>query len=229
MNGIPIALEELHSPSSFASRAITVAVAQICLSVGCDGARASALRAFADITGRYIQALARSAAGAANSRGRTDSNLLDITHAIEDLSFNRGFRGASDPKRPLLKSTVLKEIAAFVRSVDEVPFARPMRRNEGERVRVSKSFSQAGKEPPSPHVPRWLPCFPDSWGEETRNKDEGKSGALADSGWNDLGSDPVQHLDPVRRLTTGEEVDRESPVKRARVKFRIGLGKDRRK
>lgn len=222
MNGIPIALENLHSrslSSSFASNAITVAVAQICLKAGCNGARTSVLHALADIAGRYIQALARSAAEAANARGRTNSNLLDITRAIEDLCSNSGFRFASEPMRPLLKSAVLKEIAAFVRSADEIPFARPMRRKEAEKVRVLMSFAQVGKEPPLRQVPRWLPCFPELW-------EKGKRKALVDSGLEGFGSDPVQNPDPKRRLVV---VNRELPVVRARVKFRIGLGKDTRK
>ncbi|KAH7659029.1 transcription initiation factor TFIID subunit 8 protein [Dioscorea alata] len=229
MNGIPIALENLHSrslSSSFASDAITVAIAQICLTTGCDGARTSVLRALADIAGRYIQTLARSAAEAANARGRTNSNLLDITRAIEDLCSNSGFRFASNPTRPLLKSAVLKEIAAFVRSADEVPFAKPMRRKEAEKVRVSMSFAQAGTEPPLRQVPRWLPCFPELLEKGKRKDDEGKRKTLADSGLEGFGSDPVQNPDPKRRLVV---VNRELPVVRARVKFRVGLGKDTRK
>lgn len=39
-------------------------------------------------------------------------------------------------------------------------------------ARVSPSFVQLGREPPLWHVPRWLPCFPESW-ERSRREGEG--------------------------------------------------------
>ncbi|XP_010933365.1 transcription initiation factor TFIID subunit 8 [Elaeis guineensis] len=158
-------------PFAAAAAISRIAVAQICLTVGYAAAEPAALRSLSDVAGRYIQILARSAASIAAVHGRTDVNLLDLVRAMEELSLPRGFAGASDPTRSLLRSSVLRELMAFVRSVHEIPFPRPIRR-ESVRARASPSFAQLGREPPLRHVPRWLPCFPESW-ERSRREEEG--------------------------------------------------------
>lgn len=165
--------EEASTRSAFVATVSRVAVAQICLTVGYDAAEPAALRSLADMAGRFVEALARSGASVAAAQCRTDANLLDLIRALEDLSLPRGFAGASDLTRPLLRSSVLRELMAFVRSVDEIPFPRPIRR-ESVRAGISPSFAQMGREPPLRHVPCWLPCFPESWWRSQRvGKGEG--------------------------------------------------------
>ncbi|OAY72095.1 Transcription initiation factor TFIID subunit 8 [Ananas comosus] len=191
--------------------------------------RSPAPSALSDVAALYIEALARSAAGHANDRGRTDSNLLDLVRALEELEAAAcgGFLGGSDPPRLLLRSSKLTELMAFVRDADEVPFAKPIRRRAGkggERRRAPPSFVEAGKEPPMPHVPRWLPCFPESWegwgrrGEKEMAAKEEKEEEMAVG----MGMDGV-----VKREESG--VAGVLPEERARVRFRIGAGSDRRR
>ncbi|XP_020084432.1 transcription initiation factor TFIID subunit 8-like [Ananas comosus] len=229
--------EEENSSSSssssssrpFASAVAAIAVAQICGGAGFTAAEPCALRALSDVAALYIEALARSAAGHANDRGRTDSNLLDLVRALEELEAAAcgGFLGGSDPARLLLRSSKLMELMAFVRDADEVPFAKPIRRRAGkggERRRAPPSFVEAGKEPPMPHVPRWLPCFPESWegwgrrGEKEMAAKEEEEEEMAVG----TGMDGV-----VKREESG--VAGVLPEERARVRFRIGAGSDRRR
>ncbi|XP_010920080.1 transcription initiation factor TFIID subunit 8 [Elaeis guineensis] len=163
--------EENGPRPPFAATVSRVAVAQICLTVGYAAAEPAALCSLADVAARFVQTLARSGASIAAAHGRTDANLLDLVRAMEDLSLPRGFAGAFNPTTPLLRSSILRELMAFVRSVEEIPFPRPIRR-ESVRARVSPSFGQMGREPPFGHVPRWLPCFPEAW-ERSRREGEG--------------------------------------------------------
>ena len=147
--------------------AAKIAVAQICLSAGYDAAESPALRAFADIAAKYISAAGKAAAEIANSRNRTHSNLIDIAVAIEHISLPRGFPGASQPGAPILRSNSgpLKGIIDFIASVEEIPFARPVRRwrEIGDFGSPKPSFYHLQLDPPFSSVPRWLPWFPDDW------------------------------------------------------------------
>ncbi|RRT61632.1 hypothetical protein B296_00040797 [Ensete ventricosum] len=204
------------SPSAFVAALSNVAVAQICLSTGYTAAEPSALGALSDVAGRYIMALGRSAAHIAAANGRTDANILDLVRAIEDLSAAHGFAGAADPTGPPLRSGALRGLMAFVRSVDEVPFPRPIRRDwnrETPRDRWT-SFAAAGREPPFRHMPRWLPCFP-----EGQLGEEGKV---------------IETKEEVTMVVTdgvgggeGKKIV-ELPAERGRVRFRLG-GKQKRR
>ncbi|XP_020571585.1 transcription initiation factor TFIID subunit 8-like [Phalaenopsis equestris] len=156
------------STSPYAQAICRVAVAQICLNAGYSGAEAAALRVLTDIAGRYIKLLGCNAASAANSRGRTQPNIFDVVIALESAAASRGYAGASQVTRPLLRSAMLHELRAFMAAIDEIPFPLPIRRRTAidEERKPIPSFAQVGKEPPMPHVPRWLPCFPDGWEKE---------------------------------------------------------------
>ncbi|XP_008775210.1 transcription initiation factor TFIID subunit 8-like [Phoenix dactylifera] len=211
--------EEDRSPRPpFAATVSRVAVAQICLTIGYAAAEPAALRALADVAARFVQALTRSGASIAASNGRTDANLLDLVRAMEDLSLPLGFAGASDPTRPLLRSSILRELMAFVRSVEEIPFPRPIRR-ESVRTRVSPSFAQMGREPPFRHVPRWLPCFPESWERSPREGEGGGDGREAEGN--------RERTKGVSLLWEGERL---LPAERERVWFRLEYcGRERKK
>lgn len=157
--------------SAFIPAISTVAVAQICVSAGYDAAEPAALRSLSSIASLYLQTLARSASSIAASKGRTQSNILDLVRAIEDLTADHiGFAGASNPTRPLLESSILKDLRSFVRRVREVPFPKPIRKEKGAALQASDRVSHV--PPPPPHVPRWLPGFPAVGGEERRERGE---------------------------------------------------------
>ncbi|KAG0449018.1 hypothetical protein HPP92_027557 [Vanilla planifolia] len=172
-------IEDPDSSKPYPSGICRIAVSQICLTAGYHGASPSALRALTDIAGRYIQTLASSAASHAVCHGRTQSNLIDLILALESLACARGFPGAADVSRPIFHSWVLRELQAFVEAVDEIPFPRPIRHGcaVGERRRTA-SFAEVGRDPPLPHVPRWLPCFPEGWERCEERKGETKRKSL---------------------------------------------------
>lgn len=178
----PINTGPLPEPE-FSFRLTKVALAQICKSVGFKAAQSSALEALTDIATRYLKVIAKLAADSANSCRRTESNLLDVIVALEDLGSVRGFRGGSDTKvRTLYKSQVVKDLMEFVKYTDEIPFARPLDGKffcGGGKVNFLK---HRGVEDDNNnnwycngaglmHVPRWLPIMPEMGGEE---KGEGR-------------------------------------------------------
>ncbi|CAL9077603.1 unnamed protein product [Musa acuminata var. zebrina] len=208
-------------PSAFPAALSNMAVAQICLSTGYTAAEPSALGALSDVAGRYILALGRSAAHIAAANGRTDANILDLVRAIEDLSAAHGFAGAADPTGPPLRSGALSGLMAFVQSVDEVPFPRPIRRDGNQETPGNQwtSFAAAGREPPFRHVPRWLPCFP-----EEQLGEEGKG----------IGTREEVEKERMAMVVTdgvgggeGKKIV-ELPAERGRVRFRLS-GKQKRR
>ncbi|CAH9077152.1 unnamed protein product [Cuscuta epithymum] len=168
-----------QSESNYASSISKIAVAQICESAGYAAAEASALAVLTDIAGLYLKAIAKSAASSANSRGRTESNLLDVTAALEELGSVQGFAGASSTARnSVLNSPVIRELEKFVEYTDETPFALPLpprkamsgrktkQPKRGNLLRDSHEYNEGRFK----HVPRWLPSMPeiekDGKGEE---------------------------------------------------------------
>ncbi|WVZ66325.1 hypothetical protein U9M48_015565 [Paspalum notatum var. saurae] len=151
----------------------TVSTAQILRASGYSAAEPAALRALSDIAGRYIASLGAAAAAFAEARGRTEPNIADVVLALEDHALG-GFPGASDPARPVLCSGALADLAGFVASVREVPFAKPLpRRDPGSgSSKCWESFAAAGREPPLRHVPQWLPRFPEECEERLRGRGE---------------------------------------------------------
>ncbi|KAG6521124.1 transcription initiation factor TFIID subunit 8-like [Zingiber officinale] len=219
------------SPAFFHAATTRVAVAQICLATGYSAAEPSSLRALSDIAALYLQALGRAAASVAAAHHRTDSNLLDLVRAIEDLSAAKGFPGGSDPTGQPLRSCALRELKEFVELVEEIPFAKPIPRGGEEEQRTTwRSFAAAGKEPP-PHVPSWLPCFP----EEPRNK-EMKEQRTTWGSFAAAARESPQHvpswlpcLPEDREMEPSTEKKRktavELPAEREKVVFRLGFGK----
>ncbi|CAA6653927.1 unnamed protein product [Spirodela intermedia] len=181
-----------------------IAVAQICHSVGYDAADTSALRVLSDVAARYVLAVGRAAASASNSRGCTNANLLDVVVALEEVSLSRGFPAPPGPG-----------LMDFVASVDEIPFARPIRRwrGGGAPPEASLTFAQLRLEPPSTHVPRWLPRFPDEW-DGRQGRKAGKSTLLGWAAEETTPSPPVTENSATRKAPLSAE--------RARVSFVFG-------
>ncbi|KAG6501882.1 hypothetical protein ZIOFF_041766 [Zingiber officinale] len=197
------------SLSAFDAAVSKVAVAQICLSAGYTAAEPSALRALSDISARYLQALGFAAASVAAAHRRTESNLLDLVRAIEDLSAATGFPGGSDPAGQPLRSGALRELKEFVGSVEEIPFAKPIPlEGQGKAHRETwRSYAAAGREPPFRHVPRWLPCFPEEPVDGGKKETE---------------------IEIAIRSSMEEEEGKtavELPAEREKVRFRLGVGK----
>ncbi|KAJ1696423.1 hypothetical protein LUZ63_004935 [Rhynchospora breviuscula] len=213
----------MESPANpnFHGAIATVSVAQICRSVGYTSVQPSALRAFSDIAIRYLLSIGRLCAASAASHNRTHCNLFDLVLSLETLYSTRGFSGGSNPTRPLLESVVLKELMAYVRIVDEIPFAKLILK-ERERscsFSSSMSFAQMGMEVPMAHVPRWLPCFPDSWAAQ-KEKEKGEENTVVVNG--SLDGDWIEEEN---KLELGFSFDPGLNLlqKREKVKFRIRL------
>ncbi|CAI9760037.1 unnamed protein product [Fraxinus pennsylvanica] len=185
----PINTGSLPEPE-FSFRLSKVALAQICKSVGFKEAQSSALEALTDIATRYLKVIAKLAADSANSRRRTESNLLDVVVALEDLGSVRGFRGGSDTNlHTLYKSQVVKDLMEFVKYTHEIPFAQPLDGKFFCRGGKVNFLKHRGVEDNNNwysdgvglmHVPRWLPIMPEMGGEEKgeERKREGKWGCL---------------------------------------------------
>ncbi|WOG96962.1 hypothetical protein DCAR_0416301 [Daucus carota subsp. sativus] len=162
--------ESQTSQSSPYHLAVTrVAVAQICRSVGFKSVQNSALSVITDIAGKYLQAIASGAVSAANSAGRTESNVVDIVAALEHLHSNTGFPGGSGVNFGFCSSGLLTDVMKFVKYTDEIPFAKPLRR-ERLRDKISNTCYENCENRRS-YVPKWLPLMPEIRGLEVKRRE----------------------------------------------------------
>ncbi|KAH9747471.1 BTP domain-containing protein [Citrus sinensis] len=160
-----------ETPSEFAFTVTKVAVSQICRSVGFKAAESSALETLTLVAAKYLQQLASRAASYSHVAHRSESNLVDLTNALNDVSSGQGFPGASALNRNcMLDSGVLKEIAGFVRHGCEIPFAKPIPRSKNAHANsvCCKKENDRGSRSLHLHIPKWLPAFPD---ERSYNKE----------------------------------------------------------
>lgn len=197
-----------------------VAVAQICQSVGYDGAQKPALEALTDIATRYLKAIAKSSAESANSSGRTESNLFDIIAAIEELRSVQGFAGSWKVRsRSLWRSAAIKDLMKFFKYTDRIPFAQPwppwMSSSRRERVPVNSDNSEWYDVGRSKHVPRWLPVAERIEAAEERTE-EVKWECLKreDANWGKI---------EMKKMKRGcyDEVEQVVSSKRRKVRFKL--------
>lgn len=159
--------EEEETPSEFAFTVNKVAVSQICRSAGFKAAESSALETLTLVATKYLQELASRATSYSHVAHRNESNLVDLTNALNDMSSGQGFPGASTLNRNcVLDSGVLKEIASFVRHGCEIPFAKPIPRSKNVYANsvCCKEANEPGSRSLHLHIPKWLPAFPDEEG-----------------------------------------------------------------
>lgn len=211
---------EASSSSDFSFAVTKVAVAQVCKSVGFRRTQQSALDSLTVVAAKYLETLARSAAAFSNAENRTQSNVFDLTNALHDVSaVYGGFQGGSALHSGdcLLKSSVLKDLSDFVTSTNEIPFAKPI---EKEEEKTEKSALEKA-EIRFAHIPEWLPGFPD-----IRSQAEIKERAIREQLWENSSLAPVMEsagFAVVKKNKSG--TSKELAAKRARVSFSIGGGK----
>ncbi|CAM6020484.1 unnamed protein product, partial [Sphagnum balticum] len=73
-----------------------------------------------------------------------------------------GLAGAAETSRCVANSAALRDVMRYVEYAEEIPFARPVPHFPVFKKRApTPSFAQLGETPPHPHIPSWLPAFPD--------------------------------------------------------------------
>eukprot|EP00249_Psilotum_nudum_P001422 c13892_g1_i2 orf=483-1208(+) len=138
------------------------AVSQICDSAGFHSIQRSALDALVDIAVRYLADIGKTAHFYAMLAGRTECNAVDVIFSLEDLGMGSGVAGSGEVNQSVSSSGALKEVMRFVKYSEEIPFAKPLPRFPVSRKRrPTPSFIAMGETPPHPHIPPWLPAFPD--------------------------------------------------------------------
>lgn len=149
---------------AFGRAVAQIAVAQICEGAGFQSCQQSALEALADIAVRYLCDLGKAAHYYAGLAGRTDCNVFDVIHAMEDMFAAQGFAGASDViSHSVSGSGTVREIMQYTKRAEEIPFARPVPRFPVVKKRkLLPTFLQMKETPAHQHIPPWLPAFPDS-------------------------------------------------------------------
>ncbi|KAL1204985.1 Transcription initiation factor TFIID subunit 8 [Cardamine amara subsp. amara] len=146
-----------------------IAVSQICRSVGYKAADSSAVNTLTLITTKFLQSLAGLASSFSNRANRTEINLFDIVNALQDISLSTSdwFPGGSTvhdtESNCLIKSGVLRNLSDFVTYAPEIPFAKPLPKQEidGSSGRDMPRIPLT-RSPEMNSVPAWLPPFPDS-------------------------------------------------------------------
>ncbi|KAK7395617.1 hypothetical protein VNO78_16181 [Psophocarpus tetragonolobus] len=211
-----------ENPSEFSFYVVKVAVAQICQSVGFKTSKHNALVTLTNVSTRYLETIARSAASFANASSRTDSNLFDLINGIHDLCSVQGFPGGSKLHRgDLLRSSALRDIMNFVNISCKVPFAKPIPLKNVSEVTTDPGTSVCFFKQAKTHIPRWLPDFPKENSDQVLVK-ERKCGeklwehSLAEEGNSDL-------LQINSNCGKEEKVlELELLKERERMKFKIG-------
>ncbi|KAH1048324.1 hypothetical protein J1N35_039108 [Gossypium stocksii] len=212
------------NPRDFQFMITKVAVSQICKSVGFRRSRVSALETLTLVATKYLETLVKSAASFSNAASRTQSNILDLTNALHDMSLQVGFMGASTlydhNNNCLLKSSVLESLSDFVSSTNEIPFAKPIERAKergSEEVNaVPESLQERGG-----HIPEWLPRFPDVGGTN-ENCDKRVNGEQ--SLWENSSSVLRCQIDDFEEKRCGSNNVGKLPKGRSRIKFRVNNG-----
>ncbi|KAL3358311.1 hypothetical protein AABB24_015442 [Solanum stoloniferum] len=154
--------EERAGTDDFGRAISRTAVAQICESIGFEIFNESALESLADIAIKYILDLGKTASSSANLAGRTQCNVFDIIHGLEDMCASTGFLRASEVNRCGLSSGIVSEMVEYVDSAEEIPFSQPLPHFPVvKHPNLIPSFLQIGETPPFKHIPPWLPAFPD--------------------------------------------------------------------
>jgi hypothetical protein len=131
----------------------------VCEGLGFHGIQKTAVETLTDIALRYLSDLGKAAHFYANLAGRTQCNAFDVILALEDM----GPGAAVDTSnRCLANSTALRDVMRYVEYAEEVPFARSVPKFPVHKKRTPvPTFAQLGEVPPFPHIPAWLPAFPD--------------------------------------------------------------------
>ncbi|KAI3710882.1 hypothetical protein L2E82_40677 [Cichorium intybus] len=198
----------------FNTAVMRIAVAQMCQSVGYQGAQASALKTLTDVAVRYLRSLAKSAANSAGSTGRTQCNLLDVVRALEDLHSDIGFHGNSEPKRRLYllsDSSILRGTMHFVYRSREIPFAKPLPRCSPTLPSNPPCFTD--KNTKWNHIPRWLPDFP-------KISDAGEKTIVTTANEGEIAWEKNMPS------TESNKQISKLPEKRKKMSFKIGCGKN---
>ncbi|KAF3450151.1 hypothetical protein FNV43_RR06231 [Rhamnella rubrinervis] len=215
------------TPSEFSFSIARIAVSQICQSVGFRATQLSALETLTHVATKYLQAIASSASFAAASSNRTQCNLFDIIESLHDLHSIHGFAGASTLHKTnycLLGSSILVGLADFVEHTTETPFTRPIPRleNSAEELaekQLDQSISIGMVR--GPHVPRWLPEFPDRSRCDVGLVDKRRKGEEL---WENC-LEERKIGGNVSEIGNGGAVTKmELAQKRGKVRFRIGVG-----
>ncbi|KAG0602909.1 hypothetical protein M758_10G050700 [Ceratodon purpureus] len=144
----------------FARAVANTAVSQVCEGLGFHGIQKTAVETLTDIALRYLSDLGKAAHFYANLAGRVQCNAFDVILALEDM----GPGAAVDTSnRCLANSSALRDVMRYVEYAEEVPFARSVPKFPVHKKRTPvPTFAQLGEEPPFPHIPAWLPAFPDA-------------------------------------------------------------------
>uniref|UniRef100_A0A2N9GLP1 Bromodomain associated domain-containing protein n=1 Tax=Fagus sylvatica TaxID=28930 RepID=A0A2N9GLP1_FAGSY len=129
-----------------------MAVSQICKSVGYKSIQVSALDTLTLVATKYLQAIAKSASSYSNTSNRTQSNLFDLTLALQDLV-------SLHTCTLFTTGGIIRDLANFVSFHDEIPFAKPIPRPRRSIPLWNSTGSSSSSS--SSHVPQWLPMFPD--------------------------------------------------------------------
>lgn len=113
------------------------------------------------------------------------------------------------------------DIIKFVKYKDEIPFAKPLTRRrleEGEGFVGLGSGMERGKDGRN-YIPRWLPGIPEMGGKEGGERKESGFGGEECLIREKIGGEII-----MREENGGEIIMRELPVKRRKVRFKMGLG-----
>lgn len=176
----------------FGRAVANTAVAQICEGLGFHGIQRTASETLADIALRYLSDLGKAAHFYANLCGRTECNAFDVILAMEDMGPGSGVDTST---KCLANSSTLRDVMRYVEYAEEIPFARPVPHFPVQKKRAPPpSFAQLGEEPPLPHIPSWLPAFPDPHTYQSTPV------------WNERKSDP--HMDKLEQARQRRKAER---------------------
>jgi histone H3/H4 len=130
---------------AFARECCKVVVAQVCQSLGFRGIKSTACETLANILYKYLEEVGYRANMFAELAGRIEVNFNDLRLTFEELGVS------------------IEDLSQFATEMEEVPFPKaipefPMKKKK--KVKQQPILKDA-EEPLPPHIPSFLPPFPD--------------------------------------------------------------------
>eukprot|EP01089_Gocevia_fonbrunei_P013456 TRINITY_DN3458_c0_g1_i1.p1 TRINITY_DN3458_c0_g1~~TRINITY_DN3458_c0_g1_i1.p1 ORF type:complete len:372 (+),score=73.41 TRINITY_DN3458_c0_g1_i1:73-1188(+) len=127
----------------FSRELLRVVVAQICKNVGFTGATLTSYETLVDVLQKYLEEIGSRSHNFAELAGRIETNFHDLCQTFSEMDVD------------------LADLSSYANETEETPFPKPLPEFPIKRQNTHKPELKDPIEPLPPHIPDFLPPFPD--------------------------------------------------------------------